>query len=192
MSVLVKLARSVTPLVSLLGQLIRDPGEPKSLLWAFAANSLTASFLVPARLRTLLLRILGINISPRALVRPRVIIRCAALTVGPRSTINYGCVFDNRAGVEIGASVGVGIGVKFLTTDHDTRDSNRRAGAGKLAKVVIEDGVYIGSGAVILPGVTVRRGAVVGAGAVVTRDCDEDGVYAGIPARRVKELQPDL
>lgn len=174
--------------LSVLGQLVRDPGEPRSLLWAFAVNSLAASFIVPSRVRTLMLRAMGINISARALVRPQVVIRCSELSIGPRSTINYGCVFDNRAGVDIGAAVGVGIGVRFITTDHDVTDPERRAGTGKLAKVVIEDGVYIGSGAIILPGITVHRGAVVAAGAVVTRDCEADTVYAGIPARRVKDL----
>jgi acetyltransferase-like isoleucine patch superfamily enzyme len=48
---------------------------------------------------------------------------------------------------------------------------------------VIEDDVWVGAGAVILPGVTIGRGAIVGAGAVVTRDVPPFAIVAGVPAR---------
>jgi galactoside O-acetyltransferase len=43
------------------------------------------------------------------------------------------------------------------------------------------------TGAVILPHVTVRTGAVVGALSLVKSDCDEFGLYAGCPAKKVGE-----
>ncbi len=52
--------------------------------------------------------------------------------------------------------------------------------------VVIEDDVWIGANAVIMPGVRVRRGAVVGAGAVVTRDVEPYTVAVGVPARAMR------
>ena len=174
--------------VATLGQSVRDPGEPHTIFWAFLVNSVAASFLVPARLRTLLLKGLGMKISSRALLRPRIIIRCSNLAIGPKSTINYGCIFDNRAGVEIGSSVGIGVGVQFLNTEHDRSDPARRSGVGRVAKITVEDGASVGSGAILLSGVNVGRGAVIAAGAVVNRDCEPDGLYAGVPARRVKEL----
>lgn len=180
--------KRVVSVPRLIGQLLRDPGEPSGLLWAFLANEVAASFLVPARVRTVMYKVLGIRVSSSALIRPGVIIRARQLVVGARSTVNYSCIFDNRAGVFIGSQVGIGIGVKFLNTDHDTADPKRRAGIGISKRIVVEDGAYIGSGAVVLSGVRVRSGAVVAAGAVVTSDCEADGVYAGIPARRIKDL----
>jgi maltose O-acetyltransferase len=53
---------------------------------------------------------------------------------------------------------------------------------------VIEDGCWIGAGATILPGVTVRAGCIVASGAIVTKDCEPNGLYAGNPARRIREL----
>ncbi|HVA26972.1 MAG TPA: acyltransferase [Candidatus Baltobacteraceae bacterium] len=50
----------------------------------------------------------------------------------------------------------------------------------------IEDDVWIGAGAVILPGVVVRRGSVIGANAVVTRDTEEYSVNVGIPAKKIR------
>jgi acetyltransferase-like isoleucine patch superfamily enzyme len=51
----------------------------------------------------------------------------------------------------------------------------------------IGDRVSIGSNATIMP-VAIASGTVIGAGAVVTKDIDTAGVYAGNPARRIKEL----
>lgn len=183
-------ARMITKstLWSALTQAFRDPGESHSLIWAFMVNGLAAGFLVPARMRTIFLRGLGLGISSRALIKPRVIIRCRNLTVGPKTTVNYGCVFDNRGGVNLGSNVGIGVGVRFLTTDHDSSDPLRRAGAGFSKEITVEDGVYIGSGATVLAGVTICQGAVIAAGAVVTKDCQPHGLYAGVPARRIREL----
>ncbi len=49
--------------------------------------------------------------------------------------------------------------------------------------VVIEDDVWIGENAIVLPGVRIGRGAVVGAGAVVTRDVEPYAIVHGVPAR---------
>jgi sugar O-acyltransferase (sialic acid O-acetyltransferase NeuD family) len=50
----------------------------------------------------------------------------------------------------------------------------------------IGDHTMIGAGATVVHGVTVGAGCLVGAGSVVTRDLTEPGVYAGVPARRVR------
>jgi serine O-acetyltransferase len=51
---------------------------------------------------------------------------------------------------------------------------------------VIEDGVDIGCGAVILGGIVVGRGAVIGANAVVLHDVPPGGVAVGVPARIIR------
>ncbi len=53
--------------------------------------------------------------------------------------------------------------------------------------VTIDDDVWIGCNAVILPGVRVGRGAVVAAGSVVTRDVPEYAIVGGVPARVLKQ-----
>ena len=58
---------------------------------------------------------------------------------------------------------------------------------GKDQKLVIEDDVWIGYGAVIFTGVTVHRGAIVAAGAVVNRDVPPYSIVAGNPAKAVSE-----
>ena len=41
-----------------------------------------------------------------------------------------------------------------------------------------------------MPGVTVGSGCIIAAGAVLTADCSPDGIYAGVPAKRIKDLAP--
>lgn len=60
------------------------------------------------------------------------------------------------------------------------------------APVVIERHVIVGSGAVILPGVTMREGACAGALTLIKRNCDEFGIYFGIPAKRVGDRSKSL
>ena len=56
--------------------------------------------------------------------------------------------------------------------------------------VVIEDGVWIGEGACILPNVHIGRHAIIGANAVVTCDIPAYTIVGGVPARPIKTLDP--
>jgi len=60
------------------------------------------------------------------------------------------------------------------------------------ADVLVSKHVIVGSGSVILPGITLEEGAAVGALSLVTKNCDAFGIYAGTPARRIKERKHDL
>ena len=54
--------------------------------------------------------------------------------------------------------------------------------------VRIEENVWIGAGAIILPGVTIGKNSVIGAGSVVTRDIPENVVAMGVPCRVVRPI----
>lgn len=60
------------------------------------------------------------------------------------------------------------------------------------ADVFLGKHVIVGSGSVILPGVTMEEGVAVGALSLITQDCKAFGIYAGNPARRIKERKRDL
>jgi maltose O-acetyltransferase len=153
-------------------------------------NSLFASFIVPIRLRPLLLKAAGLRISLAAAVTPQVIFRSKNVVIGPGSTVNYRCIFDNRGSVTIGRRCGIGIGVTFTTSSHDMSDPDCRAGAGSLTPIIVGDGVWIGSGATILGGVSIGDGAVIAAGAVVTSNIPAHWLYGGIPAKPIRSLDP--
>jgi acetyltransferase-like isoleucine patch superfamily enzyme len=110
--------------------------------------------------------------------------------IGARSVINRGCCIDVRTGLTIGDDVSISPEVAILTTQHDLNDPEF-ALLGK--RVVIEDHVWIGMRAMVLPGVTIGRGAVIAAGAVVTKDVAPLDIVAGVPARPVgrRTLDPN-
>lgn len=59
----------------------------------------------------------------------------------------------------------------------------------RVAKVIIGEGAWIGAGAVVLPGVTIGKGAIVGANAVVSESVGDFEVWAGNPAKKIKQVQ---
>lgn len=111
------------------------------------------------------------------------------LEIGDETWIGQQCFFHAAGGLTIGRSVGIGPGVKILTSQHAEAPRSQAIFDAplELKPVRIEDGADIGVGAIILPGVTVGRGAQVGAGAVVTRDVPAYTVVAGSPARVIRE-----
>lgn len=56
-------------------------------------------------------------------------------------------------------------------------------------KVVIEDNVWIGEGAMIMPGVRVGKGSIIAANSVVTKDIPSYSVAAGTPAKIIKTMK---
>ena len=55
-------------------------------------------------------------------------------------------------------------------------------------KILIDDDVWIGAGAVILAGIKIEKRVVVGALSVVTKCLESDGVYVGITAHLIKKI----
>lgn len=54
------------------------------------------------------------------------------------------------------------------------------------APIVIEDGAWVGARAVVCPGVTVHGNAVLSVGSVATRDLEENAIYQGVPAQKIR------
>ena len=107
------------------------------------------------------------------------------LVVGDGTWIGQAVFMHAAGGITIGAHVGIGPHTCLLTSTHRDPGRDRPILHGELefAPIVIEDGVDLGVGAIVLPGVTIGRGAQVGAGAVVTSDVPAYAVVAGSPAR---------
>ncbi len=111
-----------------------------------------------------------------------------SIAIGDHTVINAGCHLDGRGGLSIGDNVSISAGTWILTDEHDVNDPRFPE---ILAAVTIEDYVFVGSKAMILPGVTLGRGAVIGAGAVVTRDVGPFQIVAGCPARAIGRRHVD-
>lgn len=121
-------------------------------------------------------------------------IRDGCLFIGRDLHLGYGCYLNRQVFLDASATVTVGKHVQFgprsmvITGSHRIGEANLRGGTPTAEPVSIGDGCWIGAAAIILPGVHVGDGCVIAAGAVVTRDCEPNGLYAGVPARRVRGL----
>ena len=114
--------------------------------------------------------------------------RRTSVSIGTGTRINADVILDCRGGIEIGDHMSISPQVAIVTADHDHHAADF---ALRHRRVVIEDHVWIGMRATILPGVRIGRGAVVAAGAVVTKDVEPRSIVAGVPARRVAERNHD-
>jgi maltose O-acetyltransferase len=109
--------------------------------------------------------------------------------IGDHSYLNFMCVILDNNDVHIGNHVMIGPAVQIYTAAHPIQAEPRNQGWEVAKPVVIEDNVWIGGGAILLPGVVIGRNAVVGAGAVVSRDVPQNTVVAGNPARVIREIE---
>ena len=107
------------------------------------------------------------------------------LKIGAGCWIGPGCFINSFGGVTLGKRVGLGPGVKILSSAHRGQtpgtpivDTPLRA-----EEVVVGDGADVGAGAILLPGARVGAGAQVGAGAVVAGEVAAGAVVVGVPAK---------
>jgi acetyltransferase-like isoleucine patch superfamily enzyme len=107
------------------------------------------------------------------------------MVIGDGTWIGQQCFLHSAGDLLIGKNVGIGPGVKIITSFHEEegRDKPILHSRISFAPVVIDDDCDIGVGAIVLPGVTIGRGVQVAAGAVVTRDAAPYTVIAGVPAK---------
>jgi acetyltransferase-like isoleucine patch superfamily enzyme len=115
----------------------------------------------------------------------------AGITIGKRSLIGEACVLRGQGGITIGDDVFLAPLVQMLAVNHVYHDTTRPISVQGITcqGIVVEDGAWIGSGAIILDGVRIGRNSVVGAGAVVTKDVPPYSIAVGNPARVVRDLQ---
>lgn len=160
----------------------------RSLLSALVNGFPGGSVYLPPRLRLALLRRWGATIGSNVRIRPGLRLLTADLVMGDGVFINEDVTLNNRARITLGDQVALAPGVLITTIGHEIGPPARRQGEVNPQPVLIQDGTWVGARAVILPGVTVGPGCIVAAGAVVNRDCKPNGLYAGVPAKRIRDL----
>ena len=113
--------------------------------------------------------------------------------------IDMNCTFVDNNRIDIGNNVLIASDVKIYTATHTT-DVVGRTNSQENKKISgcfcrtfsrpvrIEDNVWIGGGAILLPGVVIGRNSVIGAGSVVTRSIPENCVAVGNPCRVIKHI----
>ena len=130
---------------------------------------------------------------------------------GRDANIEHGVDFGSGSGVEIGDYSGLGVDsriglvkigkdvmmgpeVMIISANHVYSDLKRpmRVQGSVSEAVIIEDDVWIGARAIILPGTRIGKGSIIGAGSIVTRDVPQYAVVGGNPARILNyRLKPE-
>lgn len=119
--------------------------------------------------------------------------------VGNDVIINMNCTFVDNKPIHIGNQVLIASNVQIYTASHPVLPQERFVGGWKekgttffrtyVRPVQIQDCVWIGGGAVILPGVTIGKNSVIGAGSVVTRSIPANCVAVGNPCRVIRKFE---
>ena len=105
----------------------------------------------------------------------------------------YKCDIDeqNPHMLEIGNNVKILAGTTILTHDFSWCVSSGLDGiiSGAVGKVQIKDNVFVARHVTIMRNVTIGENVIIGAGSVVTKDCEANSVYAGVPAKKIMEIE---
>lgn len=109
------------------------------------------------------------------------------VTVDPATTL-HGALFNAWAPIVLEAGVVLGHDVAFLTGSHGHADGATEIDPSSRGGITVRRGAWIASRVTVLGGVTIGEGASIAAGAVVTRDVPPRQLWAGVPARFVRDL----
>ncbi|GMM51058.1 acetyltransferase [Starmerella bacillaris] len=110
------------------------------------------------------------------------------IKVGKNFYANFNCTILDCSIVSIGDNVMLGPNVSLITASHPLEAHHRNSSIETASPIIIEDSVWIGANALVLPGVRIGTGAVVAAGAVVSKDVPPHTVVGGVPAKVIKKI----
>jgi maltose O-acetyltransferase len=154
-------------------------------LWV---NTLGGSILVPRLLRYLIYRAAGLDIRTWNIADGCRMRGSAALTIGSGTYVNRECYLEASGPVTIGRDCLLSMQVMIVTSTHALDRDGHVSHTPSHEAVTVGDHCWLGARSTVLPGVAIGDGVVVAAGAVVTEDCEPWGLYAGVPAARVRDL----
>jgi acetyltransferase-like isoleucine patch superfamily enzyme len=153
-------------------------------------SELNSAYHPPAQVRELFSKLIGKPVDSSFAMFPPFSTDCGKnIKVGKNVFINSGCRFQDQGGISIGDGVLVGHNVVLVTLNHDV-DPKKRSTLHP-APIKIDNNVWIGANATVVPGVTIGEGAIVAAGSVVTKDVPSNVIVGGVPAKELKKIDTE-
>jgi len=158
----------------------------KILLWFLVNPLFINSYLpIPVSVKRAILKLFGAKIGKAVVIKPKVNIKYPwLLSVGNNVWIGEDVWIDNLISVVIKDNVCLSQGVMLLTGNHDYTSPTFDL---TVAKIVVEEGVWIGARSVVCPGVTCHSHAVLCVNSVATKDLQPHSIYQGNPAQWLRE-----
>jgi len=110
----------------------------------------------------------------------------STLFIGLNTKIMFCSIINAGADIYIGENTGIAAHNMINSSQHLTEANTDWMSQGyKHSPIKIERDVHIGSHCSVLPGVNINNGAIITTHSVIKSDCQENMIYAGIPARVV-------
>jgi maltose O-acetyltransferase len=162
------------------------PDDGRETLRWLRRGHLVTSPLLPLAVRRALLRLGGVKLGAMVWGLKHCWLEAPQISIGTGSSIAAGCWLEGNGRIEIGRNCLLGPEVLILTSIHPLGPEDEISRKSEPRDVHIGDGSWLGARAMIMPGVNIGAGVVVAAGAVVTKDCQDGGLYAGLPAKRLR------
>ncbi len=116
----------------------------------------------------------------------------ARLHIDDTAVVNNASFNTLGGEITIGAQAFLGHDVSLLTGTHDIQavgEVRKESGGGEGRDIVIQKGAWLATRVVVVGPVTIGENAVVGVGSVVLGDVEAGAFYAGVPARKIKDIE---
>ncbi len=158
----------------------------KRALWFYLNALFLKTSLIPSSgFRVFLLRLFGAKIGIGVTIKPGVNVKYPwHLTIGHHTWIGENVWIDCLVPVSIGSNVCISQGAVLLTGNHNYKKKSFDL---ITAVVVLQDGVWIGAGAIVNPGVIAASHAVLTTGSVANKNLDAYFIYQGNPAVKIRQ-----
>ena len=158
----------------------------KRILWFYVNALFFKTSFIPSRdFKIFLLRLFGAKIGKNVIVKPCVNIKYPwFLRIGDHTWIGENVWIDSLVMVDIGAHVCLSQGAMLLTGSHNYKKTTFDL---LTKELFLENGVWIGAGAIVTCGVTAASHSVLTSGSVATKNMEPYGIYQGNPAVKIRE-----
>lgn len=154
------------------------------VVWTFFVRWLPKPFF---RWHVFLLKIFGCKVNGSPYIAPTCRIYAPwLLTIGDKSGLGSRSEIYNLGPVTIGQNVTIAQYCYLCNGTHDLTDERLPLVVGNMQ---IDNKVFIGARALILPGLHIKEGCIIGAGSILTKDTDPWSIYAGNPAKFIKKRE---
>ena len=161
-------------------------GPLKRLLWHYINLLIFKSGWFPVYgLKLSLLRLFGAKVGKGITIKPYVNIKYPwNITIGDNAWIGENVWLDSLVMIDIGANVCISQGATLLTGSHNYKKNTFDLITGP---IILEEGVWIGAGAIVNQGTTAASHAVLTSGSVATKSLEPYTVYQGNPAVKIRQ-----
>lgn len=134
----------------------------------------------PIFFKKIILKLFGARIGSNFVIKTGVTIKYPwKLDIGDNVWIGENVWIDNLDNVTIHSNVCISQGALLLTGNHDYKKSDFPL---VTAKIIVEDGVWIGAKSIVCPNVICKKNSILTVGSVLQTNSMENCIYQGNPA----------